>query len=46
MFAEVRPEIWHADASWPPSELVTFFHGMLIFLVVIMSVVAKWYHSY
>ena len=27
------PEIWHADISWLPSELLRFGHGLLIFLI-------------
>ena len=27
------PEIWHADVSWLPSELLIFGHGPLIFLI-------------
>ena len=33
---EEWPEIWHADVSWPPSQLIwlDFGHGLLILLIL------------
>ena len=31
---QLWPEIWHADVSWLPIELLRFSHGLLIFLIL------------
>ena len=31
---QLWPEIWHADVSWLPLELLRFGHGLLIFLIL------------
>ena len=33
--------IWHADESWPPSQLTRFFHGLLIFLIFFAQLYVK-----
>ena len=31
---QLWPDIWHADVSWLPLELLRFGHGLLIFLIL------------